>query len=68
MLQSLKASRKRTLFQNARQRSARQIGQERDIFNAHYKMRYFFSTRALEGFDLEIIEREKVYRQKDQEL
>ena len=43
-------------------------GQEREIFNTHYKTPYFFSARALEGFDLEIIELEKVYRQKDQEF
>lgn len=41
-------------------------GQEREIFHTHYKTPYFFSARALEGVELEIIELEKVYRQKDQ--
>jgi ATP-dependent DNA helicase PIF1 len=41
-------------------------GDERQIFSGHYETPYFFSAHALEGADLEIIELEKVYRQKDQ--
>jgi len=42
--------------------------QEREIFSTHYKTSYFFSAHALRDFELEIIELEKVYRQKDQEF
>lgn len=41
-------------------------GEERQIFSAHYKTPYFFSAHALEGVELEIVELDKVYRQKDQ--
>jgi len=40
--------------------------EEKEIFSRHYKTPYFFSAHALEGMDLEIVELEKVYRQKDQ--
>jgi ATP-dependent DNA helicase PIF1 len=43
-------------------------GQEKGIFNTHYKTPYFFSAHALRDFELEIIELDKVYRQKDQEF
>ncbi len=39
--------------------------QEREIFHTYYKTPYFFSAQALKGFPLELIELEKVYRQKD---
>ena len=39
--------------------------QEREIFRDHYKTPYFFSAHALQDFPLDIIELEKVYRQKD---
>jgi ATP-dependent DNA helicase PIF1 len=42
--------------------------QEREIFRGHYATPYFFSAQALEGTELEIIELEKVYRQKDQDF
>jgi ATP-dependent exoDNAse (exonuclease V) alpha subunit len=41
-------------------------GDEREIFARYYKTPYFFSARALDEVELEIIELEKVYRQKDQ--
>ena len=40
-------------------------GEEREIFRTVYETPYFFSARALAGEDLEIVELEKVYRQKD---
>ena len=40
-------------------------GDEREIFRTLYETPYFFSARAIEGEDLEILELEKVYRQKD---
>lgn len=38
---------------------------EREIFSTHYKTPFFFSAEAFEKFDIEVIELEKVYRQKD---
>ena len=40
-------------------------GEEREIFKSVYQTPYFFSSNALEGFDFEIIELEKIYRQRD---
>ena len=40
-------------------------GEEREIFRTVYETPYFFSARALAGEDLEIVELQKVYRQKD---
>ncbi len=42
--------------------------EEREIFATHYKTPYFFSAHALQNFPLELIELEKVYRQKDQKF
>jgi len=39
---------------------------EREIFHTHYATPYFFSAKALQSVDLEIIELETVYRQKDE--
>ncbi len=39
---------------------------EKEIFNGHYKTPYFFSAHVLRDAELEIVELEKVYRQKDQ--
>ncbi len=39
--------------------------QEKEIFTTHYKTPYFFSAHAMADLPLEIIELEKVYRQKD---
>ena len=38
---------------------------EKEFFSAHYKTPFFFSSRVFKNFELEIIELEKVYRQKD---
>ena len=38
---------------------------ERDLFSSHYKTPYFFSAHALRDTPPEIIELDKVYRQKD---
>ena len=38
---------------------------EKNIFSSHYKTPFFFSSRVFENFKMEIIELEKVYRQKD---
>lgn len=43
-------------------------GQEREIFSTHYKTPYFFSAHVMEKISYEIIELEKVYRQKDEEF
>ena len=40
-------------------------GEEREIFRTLYDTPYFFSAEALRSANLEIIELEKVYRQKD---
>lgn len=40
-------------------------GEERSIFAGYYRTPYFFSAHALEDVELEIVELEKVYRQKD---
>ncbi len=40
-------------------------GDEREIFRTVYETPYFFSARALAGEDLEIVELQQVYRQKD---
>ena len=42
--------------------------QEREIFSTFYKTPYFFSAQALQDYKLEIIELEKVYRQKYQKF
>ena len=39
---------------------------EKDIFSSHYTTPFFFSSKACENLELEIIELEKVYRQKDE--
>jgi ATP-dependent DNA helicase PIF1 len=38
---------------------------DREIFRTHYQSQYFFDARALQGLSVELIELEKVYRQKD---
>ncbi|MDC0344768.1 AAA family ATPase [Alphaproteobacteria bacterium] len=42
--------------------------EERDIFRTHYATPYFFSSKALESESLEVVELEKVYRQKDEQF
>ncbi len=41
---------------------------EREIFRSHYKSPYFFSAKVMEELDMEFVELEKVYRQKDDEF
>lgn len=41
---------------------------EREIFRSHYASPYFFSARVMENLDMEFVELEKVYRQKDDEF
>ena len=40
-------------------------GEEREIFRSVYETPYFFSARALADENLEVVELQKVYRQKD---
>jgi ATP-dependent DNA helicase PIF1 len=43
-------------------------GQEKEIFREHYATPYFFSARIFEELDMEFVELEKIYRQKDDEF
>ena len=43
-------------------------GAEREIFRSHYSSPYFFSAKIMEQLDMEFVELEKVYRQKDNEF
>jgi ATP-dependent DNA helicase PIF1 len=43
-------------------------GAEREIFRSHYPSPYFFSAKVFPQLELEFIELEKVYRQKDNEF
>lgn len=43
-------------------------GEEGGVFTTHYDTPYFFSAHAIRQVKLEIIELEKVYRQKDEEF
>jgi ATP-dependent DNA helicase PIF1 len=43
-------------------------GAEREIFRSHYTSPYFFSAKIMEQLDMEFVELEKVYRQKDDEF
>jgi ATP-dependent DNA helicase PIF1 len=43
-------------------------GDEREIFKTHYKSQYFFDATVFENFPIELIELEKIYRQKDQKF
>ena len=40
-------------------------GSEKEIFQTHYTSQYFFDAKVFETLDMEFIELEKVYRQKD---
>ncbi len=40
-------------------------GKEREIFRKQYKSQYFFDSKAFETIDMDFIELEKIYRQKD---
>jgi ATP-dependent DNA helicase PIF1 len=41
---------------------------ERDIFKTHYASPYFFSAKVFDQIEMEFLELEKVYRQKDDEF
>ena len=41
---------------------------EREIFKSHYPTPYFFSAKVFDQINIEYIELEKVYRQKDDEF
>lgn len=41
-------------------------GEERKIFSMHYKSPYFFDARVFANIQMEIIELDKIYRQKDE--
>jgi ATP-dependent exoDNAse (exonuclease V) alpha subunit len=41
------------------------IGEDKNFFKTHYKSQYFFDANAMKNFNMEFIELEKVYRQKD---
>jgi len=41
-------------------------GKEKEIFTTHYTSPWFFDARVMDGLDMEFIELEKVYRQKDE--
>ena len=41
---------------------------EKQLFSSHYKTPFFFSSKALENLEIEIIELKKVYRQKDEKF
>lgn len=42
---------------------------EKEIFKAHYKSPFFFDTKVFEAhFEMELIELEKIYRQKDDDF
>jgi len=40
-------------------------GKERGLFKNQYKSPYFFDAHAFENFEMELVELEKIYRQKD---
>jgi len=44
------------------------MGKEKEIFRSEYKSAYFFDAKAMRDFQMELIELEKVYRQKDQKF
>ncbi|MCX7699033.1 MAG: AAA family ATPase [Candidatus Goldbacteria bacterium] len=41
---------------------------EKNIFNVHYKSPYFFEAKVFKDFEMEFIELEKIYRQKDEKF
>jgi ATP-dependent exoDNAse (exonuclease V) alpha subunit len=43
-------------------------GQEREIFRGHYTTPYFFGAKVFEELNMEFVELEKIYRQKDDEF
>lgn len=43
-------------------------GEDREVFRTEYKSPYFFDAKAMNGFQMEFIELEKVYRQKEKKF
>lgn len=43
-------------------------GEQKQIFRSHYATPFFFSAQALDGLEMEFIELQKIYRQKDDEF
>ena len=41
---------------------------ERDVFQKEYKTPYFFGAKVMQDFEMELLELEKVYRQKDEDF
>ncbi len=44
------------------------VNKEREIFNSFYESYYFFDAKVFENFEMEFIELQKVYRQKDEQF
>ena len=44
------------------------VGREKMIFKDHYETEYFFSARVFNDMEMEYLELEKVYRQKDEKF
>jgi len=40
-------------------------GKEKEVFVSHFRSQYFFDSKAFENLDMEFVELEKIYRQKD---
>ncbi len=43
-------------------------GKEREVFRTHYTSPYFFDSEAFKNFEIEFVELEKIYRQKDEKF
>jgi len=43
-------------------------GREREVFEALYETPYFYGAHVFDSFDMEFVELEKVYRQRDEEF
>lgn len=43
-------------------------GNEKEFFNTYYKSPYFFASMVMKELDMEFIELEKIYRQKDEDF
>lgn len=43
-------------------------GKEREIFREHYRSPYFFDAKVFEKFSIDMVELEKIYRQKDEKF
>ncbi|MCX8093101.1 MAG: AAA family ATPase [Candidatus Goldbacteria bacterium] len=41
---------------------------EKEIFSVHYKSPYFFEAKVFKDFEMEFVELEKIYRQKDEKF